>query len=399
MAFVLAGGKGQRLEPLTVYSPKPAVTFGGIYRIIDFTLSNCLNSEIRNVYVLVQYKSADLIRHVRDGWQQYFSTPRGEYLEIIPPQYAGSDQPYAGTADAIYQNLYLIEQEQPDYVAILAGDHIYKMDYRRMIEDHRANDADLTVGAVEVPLSDGTQFGVIRADADGRVVGFQEKPAEPAPIPGHPDSCFASMGIYVFKPGVIVDLLKHDAADPSSSHDFGKDIIAKLVGSGRVFAYSFHDENRKTSKYWRDVGTLDAYYSANMDLIGVDPVLNLYDESWPIRTAPVQAPPPKTVFRNDGRTGNALDSMLSPGVIVSGGLVENSILSPHVNVHSWAHVSDSILFERVDVGRRARVRRAIVAEGVRVPPDAVIGYDADADRRRFLITSGGVAVVSRDAKI
>jgi glucose-1-phosphate adenylyltransferase len=399
MAFVLAGGKGQRLEPLTVYSPKPAVTFGGIYRIIDFTLSNCLNSEIRNIYVLVQYKSADLIRHVRDGWQMYFSTPRGEYLEIIPPQYAVSDERYAGTADAIYQNLYFIEQEQPDYVVILAGDHIYKMDYRRMIEAHRANDADLTVGAVEVPLRDGSQFGVIHADASGRVTDFQEKPAAPAPIPGHPDFCFASMGIYVFKPEVLIALLKSDGADASSSHDFGKDIISKLVSTGRVFAHSFLDENRKTAKYWRDVGTLDAYYSANMDLIGVDPILNLYDETWPIRTAAVQGPPPKTVFRDDGRTGNALDSMLSPGVIVSGGLVENSILSPHVNVHSWAHVSDSILFERVDVGRRAKVRRAIVAEGVRIPPDAVIGHDIEQDRKRFLITAGGVVVVSRDAKI
>src|SRR3569832_769669 len=374
MAFVLAGGKGQRLEPLTVYSPKPAVTFGGIYRIIDFTLSNCLNSEIRNIYVLVLYKSADLIRHVRDGWQNYFSTPRGEYLEINPPQYAGSDERYVGTADAITQNLYLIEQEQPDEVVILAGDHIYKMDYRRMIEAHRANDADLTVGAVEVPLRDGSQFGVIHADASGRVSAFQEKPASPAAIPGSPDYCFASMGIYVFKPGVLFDLLKKDGADPSSSHDFGKDIIAKLVSAGRVFAHSFLDENRKTAKYWRDAGTLDAYYSANMDLIGVDPILNLYVVSWPFRTAPVQGPPPKTVFRDDGRTGNALDSMLSPGVIVSGGSVINSILSPHVNVHSWAHVADSILFQRVDVGRRAKVRRAIVAESERVTTDEVISF-------------------------
>lgn len=399
MAFVLAGGKGQRLEPLTVHSPKPAVTFGGVYRIIDFTLSNCLNSEIRNIYALVQYKSADLIRHVRDGWQMYFSTARGEYLEIIPPQYAGTSQPYAGTADAIYQNLYLIEQDKPDYVVILAGDHIYKMDYRRMIEAHRDNGADLTVGAVEVPLKDGNQFGVILADGAGRVAGFQEKPKEPTPIPGHPDYCFASMGIYVFKPSVIIDILQHDAADPSSHHDFGKDIITKMVATHRVFTYSFVDENRKTAKYWRDVGTLDAYYSANMDLIGVDPILNLYDGSWPIRSAPVQAPPPKTVFRDEGRTGAALDSMLSPGCIVSGGTVEHSILSPHVNVHSWAHVEDSILFERVDVGRRAKIRRAIVAEGVSVPPGAEIGYDAEKDRERFLITAGGVVVVTRDAKI
>ncbi|MBI3564948.1 MAG: glucose-1-phosphate adenylyltransferase [Elusimicrobia bacterium] len=399
LAFVLAGGKGQRLEPLTVYTPKPAVTFGGIYRIVDFTLSNCLNSDIRNIYCLVQYKSADLIRHLRDGWEMYFSTARGEYLEVIPPQYADRDSSYAGTADAIYQNLYLLEQEAPDHVMILAGDHIYKMDYRKMVEMHRENDADLTVGAVEVPLREGKGFGIVQAEADGRIVGFQEKPKEPAPIPGNPENCFASMGIYVFKPQVLAELLRRDSADAASSHDFGKDIITKMVGTHRVFAYSFIDENRKTAKYWRDVGTLDAYYSANMDLIGVDPILNLYDSSWPIRTARIQAPPPKTVFRIDGRTGTALDSTLSPGCIVSGGVVVHSILSPHVNVHSWAHVEDSILFEGVDVGRRAKVRRAIVAEGVRIPPDAVIGYDAESDRERFQITESGVVIVSKDARI
>jgi len=399
LAFVLAGGKGQRLEPLTVYTPKPAVTFGGVYRIVDFTLSNCLNSDIHQIYALVQYKSADLIRHLREGWEDYFSTARGEFLEIIPPQYAEKDQSYIGTADAIYQNLYLMEQEGPDQVVILAGDHIYKMDYRKMIKVHRDSDADLTVGSVEVPLKDGAQFGVIQSDASGRVVGFQEKPKEPAPIPGNPACCYASMGIYVFKPAVLAEVLRGDAADKASSHDFGKDIITKMVATHRVFTYSFVDENRKVAKYWRDVGTLDAYYSANMDLIGVDPILNLYDAGWPIRSVPVQAPPPKTVFRVDGRTGNALDSMLSPGCIVSGGSVVHSILSPHVNVHSWAHVEDSILFERVDVGRRAKVRRAIVAEGVRIPPDAEIGFDEAKDRERFVITESGVVVVAKDASI
>jgi len=399
LAFVLAGGKGQRLEPLTVYTPKPAVTFGGIYRIVDFTLSNCLNSDIRNIYVLVQYKSADLIRHLRDGWETCFSTARGEYLEVIPPQYADTAHSYVGTADAIYQNLYLLEQESPDHVVILAGDHIYKMDYRKMVDAHRERDADLTIGAVEVPLRDGPGFGIIAAGADGRVSAFQEKPRDPAPIPGNPENCFASMGIYVFKPQVLAEFLRRDAADAASSHDFGKDIITRMVASHRVFAYSFIDENRKVAKYWRDVGTLDAYYAANMDLIGVDPILNLYDGGWPIRTAPIQAPPPKTVFRIDGRTGTALDSTLSPGCIVSGGVVVHSILSPHVNVHSWAHVEDSILFERVDVGRRAKVRHAIVAEGVRIPPGAEIGYDAARDRERFLITESGVVIVSKDARI
>lgn len=399
LAFVLAGGKGQRLEPLTTYTPKPAVTFGGIYRIVDFTLSNCLNSDIHNIYALVQYKSADLIRHLRDGWQNYFSTGRGEFLEVIPPQFAATDQSYAGTADAIYQNLYLLEQENPDHVVILAGDHIYKMDYRKMIACHRDNDADLTVGSVEVPLKDGSEFGIVQSDASGRVLGFREKPKDPPPIPGNPACCYASMGIYVFKPAALAEALRTDAADASSSHDFGKDIIARMVAARRVFTYSFVDENGKTAKYWRDAGTLDAYYSANMDLIGVDPILNLYDEDWPIRAAAVQAPPPKTVFRAEGRTGSAVDSMLSPGCIVSGGTVIHSILSPHACVHSWAHVEDSILFERVDVGRRARVRRAIVAEGVKIPPDAVIGYDEAQDRARFLITDGGVIVVSKDARI
>ncbi|HAH06647.1 MAG TPA: glucose-1-phosphate adenylyltransferase [Elusimicrobia bacterium] len=399
LAFILAGGKGQRLEPLTVYYPKPAVAFGGVYKIIDFTLSNCLNSDIRNIYALVQYKSAELIRHLRDGWQMYFSTARGEYLEIIPPQYAGTDQSYVGTADAIYQNLYLIEQEQPDYVVILAGDHIYKMDYRRMIETHRQNEADLTVGSVEMPLRESIHFGVIQADAENRIVGFQEKPKDATPIPGNPEHFFASMGIYVFKPQVLIDFLMRDAADSSSHHDFGKDIITKMVASHRVFTYSFIDENRKTAKYWRDVGTLDAYYYANMDLIGVDPVLNLYDASWPILSAPVQAPPPKTVFRENGRTGIAVDSMLSPGCIVSGGRVIHSILSPYVNVHSWAHVEDSILFERVDVARHARIRRAIVTEGVRIPEGAEIGYNPDRDRDRFILTEQGVVIVQKGAKI
>ncbi len=399
LAFVLAGGKGQRLEPLTLFTPKPAVTFGGIYRIIDFTLSNCLNSDIRNIYVLVQYKSAELIRHLRDGWEMYFSTARGEYLETIPPQYAVGDQSYGGTADAIYQNLYLIEQEAPDHVVVLAGDHIYKMDYRKLIDTHLEKNADLTVGAVEVPLKEGASLGIISADASGRVIGFQEKPKDPTPIPGNAANCFASMGIYVFKPTVLAEILRRDSTDPSSNHDFGKDIITKMVSEHRVYAHSFIDENRKTAKYWRDVGTLDAYYAANMDLIGVDPILNLYDRTWPIRTAPIQAPPPKTVFRIDGRTGNALDSTLSPGCIVSGGTVTHSILSPHVNVHSWAHVEDSILFEGVDIGRRAKVRRAIISKDVHVPSDAVIGYNTAADRARFLVTESGVVVVSKDTPI
>jgi glucose-1-phosphate adenylyltransferase len=398
LTFILAGGKGQRLEPLTWHYPKPAVPFGGMYRIIDFTLSNCLNSDIRNIYVLVQYKSAGLIRYLRDGWQMYFSTARGEYLEIIPPQYVETDQSYMGTADAIFQNLYLIEQEKPEYVLILAGDHIYKMDYRLLIEAHLSRQADLTVSAVEVPLRDGRHFGVIQADEENRIVGFQEKPETPSPIPNNPGNCFASMGIYVFRPEVLARALSLDAADPSSSHDFGKNIIQKLLAGRRVFTYAFVDENRKVSKYWRDVGTLDAYYNSNMDLIGIDPQLNLYDRNWPIRRASTYAPPPKTVFRDEGRTGLAIDSMISPGCIISGGKVLHCILSRNVHVHSWAHIEDSIVFEGADVARHARIRRAIITEGTQVPSGAEIGYNPGEDRRRFTITETGVAVVSPESK-
>jgi glucose-1-phosphate adenylyltransferase len=384
---------------LTRHSPKPAVSFGGVYRIVDFTLSNCLNSNMRNIYVLVQYKSAELIRHLRDGWQMYFSPARGEYLEIIPPQYAGEEQTYRGTADAIYQNAYLIEQERPECVLILAGDHIYKMDYRRMLDFHRASNADLTVGAVEVPLDLGHQFGVIQVDASNRIIGFQEKPKEPSSIPTNPGFCFASMGIYVFSPSMLLNVLRQNASDKKTSHDFGKDIIHKLVASHRVLAFSFIDENKKGAKYWRDVGTLDAYYKANMDLIGVDPLLNLYDHDWPIKGAPIQAPPPKFVFSNQDRQGMALDSMISPGCVISGGCVQRSILAPWVRIHSWALVQDSILFESVRVGRHAKIRKAVIEEGVQIPENAEIGYDAALDRERFMVTKGGIVVVSQGAKI
>lgn len=399
LTFILAGGKGQRLDPLTRERPKPAVPFGGIYKIIDFTLSNCVNSGMRKIYVLVQYKSAELIRHTRDGWQVYFSPPRGEYIEVIPPQYAATDQWYTGTADAIYQNLYLIEADRPEAVLILAGDHIYKMDYRHMVEFHRGKDADLTVGAVEVPIREGPNFGIIQVDQTNRIVGFLEKPRTPPPLPTNPNLCFASMGIYVFKPDVILDVLRRDAEDRTSTHDFGKDIIGRMVRSHRVYAFSFIDENKKAAKYWRDVGTLDAYYHANMDLIGVDPVLNLYDSEWPIKTTPVQLPPPKFVFRMQDRMGVALDSMISPGCIISGGRVCNSILSPLVRVHSWSLIEDSILFSNVNVGRYAKIRRAIIEEGADIPPGMQIGYDLDRDRERFIVTEQGIVVVPKGMKL
>src|SRR5688572_13540656 len=310
VVVLLAGGKGQRLEPLTRDRAKPAVPFGGIYQIIDFTLSNCLNSMLKKILVLVQYRSRSLNSHIRDGWSVNFNAALGEFVETLPPQFSAGEQWYVGTADAVHQNLFAVEEEDPESVLILSGDHIYKMDYRHMLRFHEEHGADLTVGAVEVPVSQSDQFGVLQVDEQSRITGFQEKPKVPTTIPGNPDFFLASMGIYVFRPGVMSRILREDAEDPKSAHDFGKDIIPKLVSSGRVFAFSFIDENRKEAKYWRDVGTLDAYYEANLDLAGVTPLLNLYDHSWPIRTVPVVGPPPKFVFAQQdqpgGRAGFAL---------------------------------------------------------------------------------------------
>ncbi len=400
LVVILAGGKGQRLEPLTRDRAKPAVPFGGIYRIIDFTLSNCLNSGLRKILCLVQYRSRSLNSHMRDGWQINFNPALGEFLESLPPQHVGGEQWYQGTADAVYQNLFAVQEEEPHAVLILAGDHIYKMDYRLMLRWHEEHGADLTVGAVEVPSAQASNFGILRVDERSRVVGFQEKPKVPEAIPGRPDLCLASMGIYVFRPDVMLNVLEEDARDDSSTHDFGKDIIPKLVGTKSVTAYSFVDENKKEAKYWRDVGTIDAYFEANMDLIQVSPHLNLYDRDWTIRTAPMSAPPPKFVFAQEhpgGRLGIALDAMISPGAIVSGGRVQNAILSPYVRINSHAQVHDSILFENVSVGRHAKVRRAIVDKDVQIPEGMEIGYDLDADRKRFTVSEGGIVVISKRA--
>ena len=402
VVVLLAGGKGQRLEPLTRDRAKPAVPFGGIYRIVDFTLSNCLNSMLKKILVLVQYRSRSLNSHIRDGWSVNFNSALGEFVETLPPQYAVRDQWYRGTADAVHQNLFAIEEERPEAVLILAGDHIYKMDYRHMLRLHEDRGADLTVGAVEVPRSEGPQFGILQVDESGRIVGFQEKPKDPKPIPGHPELCLASMGIYVFRPEVMSRVLAEDARDAKGSHDFGKDIIPKLVGTEKVFAFSFIDENRKEAKYWRDVGTIEAYYAANLDLVGVTPMLNLYDQSWPIRTKPVVGPPPKFVFAQDqpgGRMGIALDSLVSPGCIVSGGRVQTSVLSPYVRINSYSQVADSILFENVSVGRHAKIRRAIIDKDVEIPEGMEIGFDPVEDRKRFLVTESGITVISKGTVI
>lgn len=400
VTVILAGGRGSRLEPLTRDRAKPAVPFGGQYRIIDFALSNAVNSGLRRILVLTQYKAASLDRHINVGWR-FLCRDLGEYIDIVPPQQRIDEHWYRGTADALYQNIYNIEQESPKYVLILSGDHIYKMNYGPMIDFHASVGADLTIACQPVRRDEAKSFGVMQTDDVRRVVGFEEKPDHPKPIPGQPDMALASMGIYVFSANVLYERLCQDAVDGRSEHDFGKNIIPAMISGSRVVAYPFQDENRKSAAYWRDVGSLDSYYSANMDLIQIDPFLNLYDDAWLIRTAHFQHPPPKFVFGERGewpfaRRGEAIDSMICAGCIVSGGLVERSILSRQVRVNSYALVQDSILFENVDVGRHCRIRRAIIDKGVVIPPGTQIGYDLEHDRERgFTITEQGVVVIAK----
>ena len=400
LTMILAGGKGTRLDPLTRDRAKPAVPFGGLYRIIDFTLSNCLNSNLRRIMVLTQYKARSLDRHINTGWT-FLSRELGEHIEVLPPQQRIDEHWYKGTADAIYQNIYSIEKADPRYVLILAGDHIYKMDYGDMIRAHIERGADLTIGCIPVPLRDSPHFGIMQVDGQDRVIRFQEKPIDPAPIPDAPGLCLASMGIYVFTAPSMYELLCQDATRQDSDHDFGKNIIPGIINSQNVYAYRFRDKNRKAIPYWRDVGTLDAYYQANMDLIEIDPVLNLYDNEWPIRTHQPQLPPPKFVFSDEGprtqaRRGEAHDSMVCQGCIISGGHVRRSILSPRVRVNSYSTVDDSILFDGVDVGRHCRIRRAIIDKDVKIPQGSTIGYDLEHDRQRgFTITESGIVVIAK----
>ena len=400
LTLILAGGKGTRLDPLTRDRAKPAVPFGGLYRIIDFTLSNCINSHLRRILVLTQYKARSLDRHLAAGWG-FLSRQLDEYIDVLPPQQRIDEHWYKGTADAIYQNIYSIEKADPKLVVILAGDHIYKMDYGDMIRAHVERKADLTIGCIPVPLRDGSHFGVMQVGEDDCVVRFHEKPREPVPLPDAPNQCLASMGIYVFTARLMYELLCQDAAQPNSEHDFGKNIIPVLLDGYRVRAYRFRDKNRKAVPYWRDVGTLDAYYQANMDLVEIDPVLNLYDKEWPIRTHQPQLPPPKFVFSDEGprghaRRGEAHDSMVCQGCVVSGGHVHKSILSPNVRVNSYAQVESSILFDGVGVGRHCRVRRAIIDKDVQLPAGTAIGHDLDHDRRRgFVVTEQGVVVIAK----
>jgi glucose-1-phosphate adenylyltransferase len=396
LGVLLAGGAGERLYPLTRDRAKPAVTFGGIYRIIDITLSNCVNSDLRRVFILTQYKALSLNRHIREGWN-IVAREMGEFVEILPPMKRVSDNWYMGTADAVYQNIYSIGSEQPKHVIILSGDHIYKMNYGRMLRQHRDSGADVTLATILIEPDETFRFGVVEMDRDGRVTGFQEKPKQTQlRSPHNPERVDASMGIYLFNTDVLIPVLLKDAEDPDSSHDFGHDILPKMVDDYRVFAFNFVDENKKEALYWRDVGTLEAYYEANTDIVSVSPVFNLYDSEWPIRTHQRQYPPAKFVFGEPGRTGTAVDSIVSAGCIVSGSLVKNSILSPDVRVNSYSEVDASILFSHVNVGRHCRIRRAILDRDVHVPEGTTIGYDTEADRQRYFVTETGITVVTRD---
>jgi glucose-1-phosphate adenylyltransferase len=394
IVIVLAGGAGERLFPLTKERAKPAVYFGGPYRIIDFALSNCINSGLRRIFIATQYKSLSLNRHIRMGWT-IVSEELGEFVEILPPQKRVGEHWYQGTADAVYQNLYSIMRENPRHLVVLSGDHVYKMDYARMLRLHQERGAAVTLATIEVPVTDSSRFGIIAVDESERVTGFQEKPKDPAPIPGSPDLALASMGVYIFDTDVLVHALEADAKIESSNHDFGKDIIPALIHQAPIYSYRFYDENKKASKYWRDIGTLDAYFEANMDLCQVNPEFNLYDPEWPLRTYQPQAPPAKFVFAEHGsRCGQALDSVISPGCIVSGSTISGSVLCPNVRVHSFCKIEECILMPGVRVGRHARIRRAIVDRDVLIPRGALIGFDHEEDRRRHTVTESGVIVVT-----
>ena len=400
LGVLLAGGAGERLFPLTRDRAKPAVPFGGHYRIIDITLSNCINSGLRRVYVLTQYKALSLNRHIREGWTGIVAQELGEFFELLPPMQRTGTNWYMGTADAVYQNIYSIGSEQPKHMIILSGDHIYKMDYSRMLDYHRENKAEVTLATIPVAPDEVSRFGVVDVGTNGEVEGFLEKPASTAfRSPFNPDKVEASMGVYIFNTEILLKALIADAEDPNSKHDFGHNILPNMLGKNKMMAYSFVDENKQTALYWRDVGTLDSYYEANMDLCSVTPIFNLYDKSWPIRTRVRQYPPAKFVFGEPGRTGMAMNSIITAGVIISGGTVSNSVLSQDVRVNSYTEIDSSIIFSHVQIGRHCRIRRAIIGRDVHIPEGTVIGYDPVEDKRRYFVTPSGLTIVTRDASL
>jgi glucose-1-phosphate adenylyltransferase len=400
LGVLLAGGAGERLFPLTRDRAKPAVPFGGHYRIIDITLSNCINSGLRRVYILTQYKALSLNRHIREGWTGIMAQELGEFFELLPPMQRTGSNWYMGTADAVYQNIYSIGSEQPQNMIILSGDHIYKMDYSRMLEYHRDTNADVTLSTLPISPEETKQFGIVEVSKTGEIVGFQEKPVTTTVrSPFNPDSVDASMGVYIFNTEVLLKALIADADDAESKHDFGHNILPNLLGKRKMMAYSFVDENKKQALYWRDVGTLDAYYDANMDLCSVSPVFNLYDKSWPIRTRVRQYPPAKFVFGEPGRTGSAINSVITAGVIISGASVSNCVLSQDVRVNSYSEIDSTVIFSHVNIGRHCRIRKAIIDRDVHIPEGTVIGYDPVEDKRRYFVTPSGLTIVTRDASL
>ena len=394
LAVIMAGGRGKRLMHLTDDRAKPATPFGGKFRIIDFALSNCVNSGIRQIYVLTQYKAQSLIRHLQRGWG-YLHGELGEFIDIAPAQQLHGEWWYKGTADAVFQNLEAFADNEPNTVLVLAGDHVYKMDYGPLVVFHKESEADMTIGGVQVPLDEATEFGVMSVDSDGRVIAFDEKPENPAPMPGRDGIALASMGIYVFEPEFLQEALRRDAADPSSAHDFGRDIIPKAIRSNSVFAYAFEDVETKAQFYWRDVGTVDAYYNANMELVHVSPELNLYDRRWPIWTDQAQVPAAKFVLDDAGRRGMAVNSMVAGGCIISGATVRESLLSTGVFVDEYSTVAQCVLLPEVEIGRNCYIHRAIVDESSVIPDGMIIGLNAEDDKRRFYVSPQGVVLVTR----
>ncbi|HEY6349310.1 MAG TPA: glucose-1-phosphate adenylyltransferase [Candidatus Angelobacter sp.] len=397
LGVLLAGGAGERLYPLTRDRAKPAVTFGGNYRIIDITLSNCTNSDLRRVYILTQYKALSLNRHIREGWGNVVARELGEFIEILPPMQRVSENWYLGTADAVYQNIYSIGSEQPRYVLVLSGDHIYKMNYQLMLDQHVASGADVTLATILIDPSECSRFGIVDVDRQGRITGFEEKPKETKlRSPYHSEMVSGSMGVYLFNTDVLLPVLLKDAEDLESSHDFGKDLLPRILDQYKIYSFNFIDENKKEALYWRDVGTLEAYYEANMDLVSVSPVFNLYDKEWPIRTHQRQYPPAKFVFGEPGRTGTAIDSIVCHGCIVSGGTVRRCVISPDSRINSYTQVDDSIIFTHVNIGRHCRIRRAIIDRDVHIPEGTVIGFDPELDAKNYFVTETGIIVVTRD---
>jgi len=405
LVMILAGGEGRRLGPLTSDRAKPAVPFGGRYRIIDIVLSNFVNSGLHKIKILTQYKSASLDEHIARAWR--LSPMLDNFIETIPAQQRTGKSWFKGSADAVYQTQHVITDESPSHVCIFGGDHVYKMDMRQMLDEHLGRDAEVTVAAIPVPRKEASQFGVIEADANGRIIAFHEKVPDPPPMPGHPDLALASMGNYIFNTPNLLDALEEDAKNEQSAHDFGRDIIPYMVRNGkRAFVYDFQTnrvpgEDEGSNAYWRDIGTIDAYWAAQMDLISVQPAFNLYNQRWQIRTAMSHDPPAKFVFRDEwnARVGIATESLVSLGCIISGGRIHRSVLSARCRVNSFSHVEESVLFENVVIGRHAKIRRAIIDKDVEVPPGAEIGYNLEEDRKRWYVSEGGIVVIPKRAKI